>query len=101
MRWSVAYRPEWDERPDAYVEHGVVGWGRTRRLGRLALPEIGLVAYVGAQHVDPPRWGRAGEPASRFFASCRQGGRVWLRTFPTMAAALAALPPTEGEQAPA
>src|SRR5262245_49326633 len=93
MRWSDDYRPEWDDAPARYVEGGLVGWGRTRRLGRLAAPEAGLVAYVGVQHFDPSRWGRAGEPVSRFFASCRAGRQVWLRTFPTMADALAAIPP--------
>lgn len=92
MTWSGVYRPAWDADPAAYLEHGAVGWGRGRRLGRLAVPAAGLLAYVGVQHVDPARWGAAGEPASRFFASCRLGSAVWLRTFPTMTAALASIP---------
>jgi hypothetical protein len=85
------YCPDWDDDPAAYVAADVVGWGRGRRLGRLALPTVGLLAYIGVQHVDPARWGQPGAPRACFFASCTVRGHVWLRNFPTVAAALAAL----------
>ena len=100
MEWSRVYRAEWDEMPEAYLRADVVGWGRSRRLGRLAQREPRLIAYVGVQHCDPGRWGSAGEPSSRFFASCRVGRQVWLRTYLTMDEALAALEAVVGDCRP-
>ena len=90
--WSAAYRPAWDSMPEAYVEGGVVGWSRSRRLARAEDASIGFKAYVGIQHYDPSRWHVAGEPRAVFFVSYFQGGRTLaLRTFPTMDVALAEL----------
>lgn len=92
IRWSAAYRPEWDEDPAAYVAHGVVGWGRSRRLARAEDPARAFKAYLGVQHYDPGRYHLAGEPRSVFFLSLFLAGRtITLRTFPTVAAALAEL----------
>jgi len=92
MRWSAAYRPEWDATPGAYVEAGVVGWGRSRRLGKYVDERLPVKAYVGVQHYDPARWSVEGEPQAKFFASLFLNGRtVTLRTFPTVGAALAAI----------
>lgn len=92
ISWSAAYHPEWDLRPEDYVEHGVVGWGRSRRLARATDPTAHLTAYLGVQHWTPARWGLVGEPRTSFFLSLFLGGRtVALRTFPTLPAALAAL----------
>lgn len=92
MRWSPERRPEWDATPEAYVEAGVVGWGRSRRLGKCVDESLRLKAYVGVQHYDPARWNVPGEPQAKFFVSLFLDGRtVALRTFPTMAAAIAAL----------
>jgi hypothetical protein len=90
--WSAAYRPAWDATPEAYVEGGVVGWSRSRRLARAEDASIGFKAYVGIQHYDPSRWHVAGAPRAVFFISFFQGGRTLaLRTFPTMDDALAEL----------
>jgi hypothetical protein len=90
--WSVIYRPAWDATPEAYVEGGVVGWSRSRRLARAEDACVGFKAYVGVQHDDPSRWHVAGAPRTVFFVSFFQGGRTLaLRTFPTMDAALAEL----------
>ena len=92
MRWSAERRPEWDATPAAYVEAGVVGWGRSRRMGKYLDAALRLKAYVGVQHYDPARWHVAGEPQAKFFLSLFLNGRtVTLRTFPTMTQALAAL----------
>lgn len=91
IAWSPAYRPEWDGEPAAYRRSGVVGGGRSRRLGRLALSSRGVLAYAGVHDVEPACWGLAGRPGTRFFVSCRMGGHVWLRTFPTLGEGLAAL----------
>ncbi|HZC78812.1 MAG TPA: hypothetical protein VE258_13765, partial [Ktedonobacterales bacterium] len=90
--WSAAYRPTWDATPEAYVESGVVGWSRSRRLARAEDASIGFKAYVGVQHYDPSRWHVAGAPRAVFFVSFFQGGRTLaLRTFPTIDVALAEL----------
>jgi hypothetical protein len=92
MSWSAAYRPEWDAVPEAYVAHGIVGWGRSRRLARADDSARGFKAYVGVQHFDPARWHARGEPRAVFFVSLFLRGRtVTLQTFPTMPAALAEL----------
>ncbi len=92
MRWSAERRQEWDATPEAYVEAGVVGWGRSRRLGKYADEPRRLKAYVGVQHYVPGRWHAAGEPQAKFFLSLFLDGRtVTLRTFRTMDEALAAL----------
>lgn len=90
--WSPVYRPEWDDAPDRYVEHDIVSWGRSRRLARVEDSSIPLKAYLGVQHFDPSRWNLPGEARAVFFLSLFVDGRtVTLRTFPSMAAALAAL----------
>lgn len=92
MSWSSAYHPEWDATPQAYVAHGVAGWGRSRRLARAEDPARGFKAYLGVQHYDPARWHVVGEPRAVFFLSLFYHGRtVALRTFPTLPAALAEL----------
>lgn len=92
ISWHGEYQPEWDGSPEEYAAHGVVQWGRSRRLG---LFRLGVVkAYLGVQHVDPgkPGWGIVGEPQTRFFLSIFMSGRcITLRTFPTLDAALDAL----------
>ena len=83
--WSPIYRPEWDDAPREYVAHGVVGWGRSRRLARAADPARIFKAYLGVQHFDPARYGLAGEARAKFFVSLFVGGRtVTLRTYPTL-----------------
>src|SRR5205823_8096755 len=92
IEWHQEYRPEWDGAPGEYAERGVVGWGRSRRLGLLRQGRV--KAYVGVQHVDPrkPGWEAVGEAQARFFVSLFVSGRcVTLRTFPAMGAALDAL----------
>ncbi|MDQ6695182.1 MAG: hypothetical protein M3014_12310 [Chloroflexota bacterium] len=92
IEWSSEYRPEWDGDAALYVEHNVVGWGRSRRLGMLRLGSV--KAYLGVQHVDPMRagWAIVDEPQARFFLSLFVGGEcVTLRVFPSMGAALDAL----------
>ena len=90
--WSAIYRAEWDSTPEAYVENGVVRWGRSRRLGRAEDAARRFKAYLGVQHDDPARWRLAGEPRARFFVSLFVGQRtVALRTYPTMGEALAML----------
>ncbi len=89
--WGRAYDAAWDQDPDAYVAAGRVGWGRSRRLGRLALP-AGFKAYLGVQHVDPGAagWNRLGlaAPEARFFVSWFDGRHcLALRTVPTLEAA--------------
>ena len=92
IAWSAIYRPDWDAAPAAYVESGVVGWSRSRRLARAEDASAGFKAYVGVQHYDPSRWHVAGEPRAVFFVSFFHGGRTLaLRTFPTMDDALAEL----------
>lgn len=96
IAWSPVYRPEWDGEPAAYRRSGAVGGGRSRRLGRLALSSRGVLAYAGVHDVEPAHWGLAGRPETRFFVSCRVGGHVWLRSFPTLDEGLAALAEAAG-----
>lgn len=92
IAWSAAYRQHWDLTPSAYQEHGVVGWGRSRRLARAHDASRAFKAYLGVQHSDPARWHLAGEPRAVFFLSLFLDGRtVTLRTFPTLPDALVAL----------
>jgi hypothetical protein len=92
VTWSAAYRPEWDATPGAYLAHGAVGWGRSRRLARAEDHARALKAYLGVQHYDPGRWHSAGEPRAVFFLSLFLHGRtVTLRTYPSVVAALADL----------
>jgi hypothetical protein len=90
IAWSAAYNPHWDHDPDAYVAAGVCSWGRTRRLGKLLLPDAGFKAYLGVQHVDPSLGGWQGldAPEARFFVSWFAGSRcLGLRVAPTLATA--------------
>ena len=92
VSWSPIYHPEWDAAPAEYVAVGLVGWGRSRRLARVDDATVGLRAYLGVQHFDPSQWNVPGEPVAKFFLSIRVHGRtLWLRTFPTIGDALAAL----------
>jgi hypothetical protein len=87
--WSNAYRSEWDQTPDAYLEHEKVGWGRSRRLGLYRVGDI--KAYIGVQHIDPdkPGWGFIGRPECRFFLSLFVRSKcVTLRSFPSVSDAL-------------
>lgn len=89
IAWHSEYRPEWDTTPEEYAEHGIVLWGKSRRLGLLRHGPV--KAYLGVQHVDPtrPGWNILDAPSARFFVSLFISGRVvTLRTFPTMADAL-------------
>lgn len=86
ISWGAAYQPDWDHQPVAYEAAGLVGWGRTRRLGKLVLPPS-FLAYLGVQHVDPQRadWGDLAAPTARFFVSWFDGRQcLALRTVPTM-----------------
>jgi hypothetical protein len=92
IEWSEWYRPAWDDQPEGYVEAGVVGWGRSRRLAKAQDSHADLKAYIGVQHNDPGRWNLAGDPSARFFLSIFiRGQTLTLRTYPTIAAALSAL----------
>jgi hypothetical protein len=90
--WSEAYEPEWDGEPERYVDVGVVGWAKSRRLGLL---KVGAVkAYIGVQHIDParPGWNIVERPQARFFVSFFVEAQcVALRTASTLDAALALL----------
>ncbi len=90
IAWSPTYHPAWDDTPEAYLAHGVVAWGRSRRLARLEDARRAFKGYLGVQHADPARWHAAGEPCTVFFVSLFVLGRtVALRTYPTLGAALA------------
>jgi hypothetical protein len=92
IEWAAWYQPEWDEQPERYSAEGVVGWSRSRRLAKAHDDRLSLKAYIGVQHDDPARWNVSGVPSTRFFLSVFIHGRtVSLRTYPTLAAALAAL----------
>ncbi len=92
IHWSPIYNPAWDDTPEAYVAQGLVAWGRSRRLARCEDPRVHFKAYIGIQHDDPARWHVAGEPRTRFFLSLFLAGRTLsLRTYPTLAEAVAAL----------
>lgn len=87
--WHREYRAEWDAAPHEYAEHGVVQWGKSRRLGMLRQGRVKV--YLGVQHVDPgkPGWAIVDAPTARFFVSVFLSGRVLtLRTYPTMHEAL-------------
>lgn len=92
LRWSRVYQPKWDETPQAYLDAGVVAWGRSRRLLRADDARLNFKAYLGLQHSDPARWGLPGEPRATFFLSALLGKRtLFLRTYATVGLALAAL----------
>lgn len=92
LRWSKDYQPAWDGTPASYVEHDIVGWGRSRRLARAQDPARAFHAYLGVQHYDPGRWHVVGEPRAVYFLSLFLAGRtIALRTFPTLGEALAEL----------
>jgi hypothetical protein len=92
IEWAHWYCPEWSERPERYVDAGVLGWGRSRRLAKVHDEGLGMKAYIGVQHYDPGRWNLSGEPSARFFLSLFLHSRtVSLRTYPTIEAALSAL----------
>lgn len=92
VRWSPIYTPAWDEIPQAYVDAGLVGVGRSRRLAKVEDAGRAFKAYLGVQHWDPARWHLPGEPRASFFLSLFRDNRtLTLRTYPTLPAALAAL----------
>lgn len=92
IRWSAHYQSQWDDQPDAYVRHGIVALGRSRRLARATDTQLDFKGYLGVQSYDPGRWHVAGEPTTKFFVSLFLHGRtVTLRTYPTCHEALAAL----------
>lgn len=92
IRWSPSYQPQWDETPQAYVDAGIVGVGRSRRLARAEDRQRAFKAYLGVQHWDPSRWNLPGEERAVFFLSLFRDHRTLaLRTYPTVPAALAAL----------
>jgi hypothetical protein len=92
IEWAAIHQPAWDDAPGEYVAAGLVGWGRSRRLGRVTDPARRFKAYLGVQHFDPVRWGVAGEAQAKFFVSFFVGGRtVALHTHPIMAEVLAEL----------
>ncbi len=92
VRWSPVYQPEWDETPQAYVDAGIVGVGRSRRLAKAQDTHRAFKAYLGVQHWDPSRWNLPGEERAIFFLSLFRDNRTLaLRTYPTIPAALAAL----------
>lgn len=92
ITWSPAYHPAWDDVPQAYVDAEVVAPGRSRRLAKAVDARRDFKAYLGVQHFDPARWNLPGEPTAKFFASFFISGRtIALRTYPTMADALAAV----------
>jgi hypothetical protein len=95
LRWASWYQPQWDTTPDAYVDAGVVAPERSRRLLRADDARLGLKAYLGVRHSDPARWGLPGDPRADFFLSALLGKRtLFLRTYPTVADALADLAAT-------
>lgn len=92
IHWSPVYQPAWDETPQAYVDAGIVGVGRSRRLAKAEGASRGFKAYLGVQHWDPARWRLVGEERAVFFLSLFRDRRTLaLRTYPTLTAALAAL----------
>jgi hypothetical protein len=92
MHWSRFYQPQWDDEPEAYVDAGIVGSGRSRRLAKALDTRRAFKAYLGVQHWDPSRWNLPGEARAVFFLSLFQHNRTLaLRTYPTLADALTAL----------
>ena len=65
IHWSPIYQAEWDQAPEAYVDAGVVGVGRSRRLAKAEDASRAFTAYLGVQHWDPARWNLPGE--ARYF----------------------------------
>jgi|GEM_PF-792687 len=92
LQWSAIYQPAWDAQPEQYVENGLVGWGRSRRLARGSDAAHAFQAYLGVHHTDPRRWGELDNPHTRFFLSLFLAGRtVSMRTYATLPEALEAL----------
>jgi len=92
VRWSPVYQPQWDETPQAYVDAGIVGVGRSRRLAKAEDAQRAFKAYLGVQHWDPSRWNLPGKERAVFFLSLFRDNRTLaLRTYPTVPAALSAL----------
>lgn len=92
ITWSRDYHSDWDARPEAYIEHGLVACGRSRRLARAEDRAVAFKAYVGVQHDDPARWHLPGQDRSVFFLSLFIANRtVSLRTYSTMVEACTAL----------
>ena len=92
LRWAAVYQSAWDETPQAYVDAGVVGVGRSRRLAKAEDASRAFTAYLGVQHWDPARWNLPGEARAAFFLSTFRNHRTLaLRTYPTIPAALSAL----------
>ncbi len=90
--WSPIYRSEWDDTPEAYLAHGVVRWGRSRRLAKAEDARRAFKGYLGVQHYDPRRWHGAGEPRATFFLSLFIANRTLaLHTYATLAEARAEL----------
>ncbi len=89
ISWSAWYRPDWDDTPARYLDHEVLAWGRSRRLGKAEDANRAFKAYLGVQHFEPSRWHAAGEARAQYFLSLFLRGRtVMLRSYPTMRAAL-------------
>jgi hypothetical protein len=92
LRWSPIYQPQWDDAPQAYVDAGHVGSGRSRRLARVEDASRAFKAYLGVQHWDPSRWNLPGDARAIFFLSLfHHNHTLALHTYPTLSAALAAL----------
>jgi hypothetical protein len=92
IEWSAIYHPEWDERPQAYFDAGLVAWNRSRRLAKVHDPAIGFTSYLGIQHFDPARWHLPGDATTKFFASFLVTGRsASLRTFASIGEAITAV----------
>ena len=47
IHWSPIYQAEWDQAPEAYVDAGVVGVGRSRRLAKAEDASRAFTAYLG------------------------------------------------------
>lgn len=92
IHWSAAYCSAWDKTPEEYVAHGIIAWGRSRRLAKAEDASVAFTAYLGVQHYDPARWHVAGDPCAKYFLSLFVAHRtIALRTFPTLADTLDAL----------
>ncbi|HEU5349875.1 MAG TPA: hypothetical protein VFU63_14800, partial [Ktedonobacterales bacterium] len=92
IRWSPVYQPQWDDTPQSYVDAGLVGVGRSRRLAKAEDRSRAFKAYLGVQHWDPSRWNLPGDARSVFFLSLFHNRHTLaLRTYPTLSAALSAL----------
>jgi hypothetical protein len=90
ITWAPAHHAEWDADARHYVDAGIVAPGKSRRLARLADPQRAFKGYVGVQCADPHLFAIADDQVARFFVSVFAHGRtITLRTFPTIAEALA------------